>query len=50
MQPNERPIIYMDSGTDGGEAEIMQDTASVKTYMINKSGFTDEVNLKTYVD
>jgi len=40
----------MDSGTEGGEAEIMKDTASIKNYMINKAGYTDGTNLETYVD
>ena len=32
--PSQKPLIYMDSGTEGGEAEIETDTASIKAKMI----------------
>jgi hypothetical protein len=44
-----RPLIYMDSGTEGGESIIGQDTASVKKQMVAE-GYQDGDNLKTYVD
>jgi len=46
---NERPVIYMDAGTEGGEAEIEKDTASVKAQMVSL-GYVDGLNLETYVD
>ncbi len=44
------PLIYMDSGTEGGEDEIKQDTALVKQYLTTKSIFTIGKNLMTFVD
>lgn len=50
MKPTERPLIYMDSGTEGGEAGIMKDTANILTYLTKVSGYTKGVNVETFVD
>jgi len=47
--PSTKPLIYMDSGTEGGEAEIEKDTASIKSQMI-ADGYKDGVSIETYVD
>jgi hypothetical protein len=44
MKPSTRALIYMDAATEGCEAEIMKDTASIKTYIFKTSGYSAEVN------
>lgn len=33
--PSQKPLIYMDSGTEGGEAECETNTAAIKSQMIS---------------
>ena len=47
--PSTKPLIYMDSGTEGGEAEIEKDTALIKSQMI-ADGYKDGSTIETYVD
>lgn len=47
--PSSKPLIYMDSGTEGGEAIIEAATASVKIQMI-ADGYRDGVSIGTYVE
>lgn len=50
MKPSERPLIYMDSGTEGGEATIMKDTANVLSYLTKVGGYTKGLNVESFVD
>ena len=50
MKPSERPLIYMDSGTEGGEATIMKDTSNVLSYLTKVGGYTKGLNVESFVD